>query len=189
MKTVWSDKPLKYDGSQLRSLYGYLEHGALGDSIVAFEGPCDVSFEHMLDGEDLLARSLIAGDCMVHFIVEKFHVSLIAGVALHRLLASLCLELLRERAGHAIDRSLLRRDGDDVFFGERKFSVSVATATPVSVLIHFAVNSVNSGTPVPTCSLEDFTLAPASFAAELSARFAAEISSIEEACCKVRWAR
>ena len=185
MKTLFIDKRISYDGSQLRSLYAYLEHGVLGDSIVAFVGPCRVDFEHMIDGEDLLAKSAIMGDEMAHFIVEKFHVSLLAGVALQRLLASLCLELLREGAPGAG----LRRDGDDVFSGDRKLSISIATQTPVSTLIHFAANVVNDGTPVPTCCVREFGWEPEAFARELMARFQREDASIEEATRKVRWAK
>lgn len=189
MKTLWIDRPIAYDGSQLRSLFAYLEHRVLGDSIVAFEGPCDVSFEHMIDGEDLLARSSIASARMAHFIVEKFHAPLLAGVALQRLLASHCLDLVRETASPEVPRERLRRDGDDVFWDDRKFSVSIATASPVSCLIHFAVNVTNEGTPVKTCSLADFGLIAKPFAESLMARFAREAASMEEATCKVRWAK
>jgi hypothetical protein len=113
----------------------------------------------------------------------------LAGVALQRLLASLCLDLVRERADRDFARRELFRDGDDVYCGVRKLSISIATATPVSSLIHFAVNAVNSGTPVPTCCLGDFGIDERAFALELMARFAREVVTIEEATRKVRWAR
>ena len=189
MKTLWIDRSIAYDGSQLRSLYAYLEHRVLGDSIIAFEGPCDVAFEHMIDGEDLLERSAIRGGRMLHFLVEKFHASLLAGVALQRLLAALALDVLREAARSDVARSEMRREGDDVFWREAKFSVSIATVSPISTLIHFAVNVTNAGTPVATCSLvDDFGLTAPAFAEALLARFADEVRSIDEATTKVRCA-
>ncbi|HMN69679.1 MAG TPA: DUF366 family protein, partial [Bdellovibrionales bacterium] len=53
LKTKFIDTAEIYDGSQLVSLRSYLKHGLLGDSIVAWVGPCKVSLDHMVDGEDL----------------------------------------------------------------------------------------------------------------------------------------
>jgi uncharacterized protein len=170
-----------YDGAQLVSLNNYLKHGLLGDSIVAWVGPCDVAIEHMMDGEDLVAGSSIRGDKMVHFIVEKFDSSLLAAVALQRLLASIAKDSLNEPK--------LRREGDDIYWDDRKLSISIATQSPVSSLIHFAVNVVNSGAPVVTCSLGDLEKDPHEFAMEVMMRFAKECESIVTATKKVRWAR
>jgi hypothetical protein len=89
MKTHFIDKKIKYDGTQLRSLFAYLEYGVLGNSVVSFIGPCDVSFDHMVDGEDLLAQSPICGSEMLHFIAEIFDEKLSTAVSLQRLFASI----------------------------------------------------------------------------------------------------
>ena len=70
MKAQFLDSVEKYDGSQLVSLHNYLQHKLLGDSIVAWVGPCDVSIEHMVDGEDLLQNAEIRGSKMLHFLIE-----------------------------------------------------------------------------------------------------------------------
>jgi hypothetical protein len=189
MRAKWLDQSFKYDGSQLRSLYAYMNHGLRGDSIVAWAGACDVTPDHMVDGEDLRAKAAIRGDEMVHFIIEKFDCSLLAAVALQRLLATIVKDVLIELAEDkkmAID---LRRDGDDLFFGERKLSISIATVSPVSALIHFAVNVVNEGTPVPTLALEDFRVKSKAFADLVMKRFTAEMASAEEATQKVFWVK
>jgi hypothetical protein len=170
-----------YDGSQLVSLRSYLKHELLGDSIVAWIGACDVSLEHMVDGEDLLENASIRGDKMVHFIVEKFDSTLLAAVALQRLLASIVKDVLGE--------SRMIRDGDDLFLDGKKLSISIATQSPVSSLIHFAVNVTNAGTPVPTLSLEDLKVEPREFANEVMKRFVDEVASIREATQKVRWVK
>ncbi len=188
MKSLFIDKEFLYDGTQLRSLYAYLEHKLQGDSVVSWIGPCSVSFDHMVDGEDLLDRSAIAGSKMVHFIIEKFHQNLFAGVAVQRLFSAICLDLLRNSAPDPKVSTWLRRDGDDLFFGEGKLSISIATVSPMSTLIHFAVNCTNAGTPVKTASLaEDLGIDPVFFAKEAMERLTRELHGIEEATVKVRW--
>src|SRR5690242_14456001 len=95
MKTLWIDNSLNYDGSQLRSLFAYLEFGVLGDSMIAWRGPCDVALEHMVDGEDKRVDAAIAGSDMVHFIIEKFDCQLLGAVALQRLLATVVRDVLQ----------------------------------------------------------------------------------------------
>lgn len=189
MKTLWVDEPFAYDGTQLRSLFAYLNYRVLGDSIISWRGPCDVSFDHMVDGEDVLSKSQICGSDMVHFIVEKFDEKLSFGVAIQRIMASLTLDILRELSLNQKLIANLRRDGDDVFSGERKLSISIATVSPVSTLVHFAVNNRNEGTPVPTVALLDFGIDPQKFAQVLLERTRKELLSIQDASMKVRWVK
>lgn len=185
MKSKFLEITEKYDGAQLVSLRNYLQHGLLGDSIVAWIGACDVSLDHMVDGEDLVVDARIAGDRMLHFIVEKFDVSLFAAVGLQRLLAAIVMDLLREKYAGAG----LVRDGDDIYLGERKLSISIATQSPVSSLIHFAVNVTNAGTPVKTLCLEDLGVEPRAFALRVMEKFSAEVESIHQATMKVKWVK
>jgi hypothetical protein len=211
MKSLFIENEFAYDGSQLRSLFAYLGHGVQGTSIVSWIGACDISNDHMIDGEDLLAGETIAGSRMVHFIIERFETQLFGAVALQRLMASIVLDLIRERVAHALPGAVdaagakapatdagahaaliatdLRRDGDDIYIGDGKLSISIATVTPVSALIHFAVNVSNKGTPVKTASLEDVGLDARAFAEEVMKRVVREVDSIETATVKVRWAK
>lgn len=186
MKSHWCEEEFPYTGEQLKSLFGYLKFGIAGDSIVGWTGPCDIPFEHMADGEDLRQKAVIRGARMVHFIVEKFGVSLYGAVALQRLLASLALDVLTELSPRKEVTSLLRRDGDDLYVGERKLSISIAAPSMTSCLIHFAVNQTNDGTPVPTISLNEFGLQPVPFANRLMERFVAEETAIVFATQKVK---
>lgn len=185
MKTLWLDSREAYDGAQLRPLRNYLEHGQLGDSVVAWRGACDVSFAHMKDGEDLLAQAAIRGDDMVHFIFELFDVSLFAGVTFQRLFADLARRAVGELAGRPVT---LAREGDDLYLmpDRRKLSISIAIPSLNSVLIHFAVNVANRGTPVPTAALEEWGVDPRAFAERAMALAVEEHSSVREATWKVR---
>ncbi|MGZ3782755.1 MAG: DUF366 family protein, partial [Pseudobdellovibrionaceae bacterium] len=173
------------DGTQLRSLYAYLEHGILGPSIIAWQGPCSISFDHMVDGEDLLAKAVIQGDEMLHFIIEVFDRDLFSAVALQRLFASICRDYLQVSAEKAFEKNLVR-DGDDIYLEDRKLSISIATKSPVSVMVHFAMNVTNQGTPVKTLSLRDLKLVPQNVAEDLIRLFQKEFSSIVMATQKVR---
>ena len=186
MLKKWIDGSFVYDGAQLHSLYAYLNHGMLGDSIVSWRGPCRVSFETMVDGEDLLAQSAIEGSDMVHFIVEKFDCDLYAGVGFQRLLTAMTIEVLKKLSPRFEEVGRLQRDGDDIFLGSRKLSISVATRSPVSVMIHFAVNVSNAGTPVETLALQDLGVDPQRFSEALMAAFCSEMDSIQAATRKVR---
>jgi hypothetical protein len=187
-----TDEKSEYDGTQLKSLFAYLDHGVLGDSIVAWIGPCNVSFEHMVDGEDLRDQSEIRGSRMVHFIVEKFAASLSETVALQRLLSAIAKDVLLEKMGPQ-PRFSIRRSGDDLYValsdGEGKLSISIATVSPVSGLIHFAVNVSNEGTPVKTAALEDLRIPGEAFAEAVLRDFSLEMNSVSEATRKVKWVR
>ena len=189
MKSRFIDTLETYDGSQLVSLRSYLKHQVLGDSIVAWIGPCDVKTEHMVDGEDLLAGAEIRGEQMLHFIVELFDSTLFAAVGIQRLLTSIVKDVVQLTSREAAAVSLLRRDGDDIYSGDKKFSISIATQSPTSSLIHFAVNVVNRGTPVPTISLQEFNLDAKTLAIEVMRRFCGEIEGIRDATKKVRWVK
>ena len=189
LKTKWINKKINYDGTQLRSLFAYLDHRVLGDSVVAFRGSCDVNFDHMVDGEDLLEKSRIQGSDMIHFIFEIFDRPLIVGVLLQRLFASIAGDVIHELSKKDFT---IRRSGDDLYFDfgankkNRKLSISIATRSTNSVLIHFAVNISNSGTPVPTACLNDLGLQPRKFAEACLLRVQSEYNSIIEATQKVK---
>ncbi len=189
MKSLFLETNECYDGSQLTSLRNYLKFGILGDSIVSWIGPCHVTPEHMVDGEDLLAHAEIRGEKMLHFIVELFDSSLFAAVGIQRLLAAIVRDSLRSASTKTALVNQLTRDGDDIFCDDGKLSISIATQSPNSSLIHFAVNVVNRGTPVRTISLEEFGVEPVVFAKTVMDRFVQEVNSIREATRKVRWAR
>ena len=176
MKTLFAEHKIDYDGSILKPLYAYIQHRLAGDSIVSFIGACDVSLEHMIDAEDFVVSAQIKSDHMLHFIVEIFAQNLMTAVSLQRLLVAIAQSILPP--------GLIRR-GDDLYFGSKKLSVSIASVSAVSAQIHLGLNIKNDGTPVPTCSLEDLKVDVKKFALELMKKFSEEYVSIVEATQKV----
>jgi hypothetical protein len=176
------DQEIRYDGSQLRSGWIAEVAGLVGDAAVAFLGPCDVSPAHMVDRVDLEAGASIASPHMVHIIVEHPALDLAHVTTRQRLLMAIALELLNANLGEP----LLRRDGDDLYLRDRKLSVSVATVSPTSGLIHAGFNVRGEGAPVAAIGLEELAMEPREFAARLLAAYAAEVEGAEAAGKKVR---
>jgi hypothetical protein len=173
---------IKYDGTQLRSHFIFGQTGVLGDAICAFTGPADVPLKNMVDLADVAAKENIYSTSMLHFIVEHFDADLTSTILRQRLLAAIAAEELKKHDGC----KGVERRGDDLYDGDRKLSVSIATASPVSCLIHFAINVKSDKTPVLTKGLADYDIDPAKFADFVMQRYASEMNSVKTARCKVR---
>lgn len=182
IKTHFDATPRTYDGSQLRSHFAYKTFGILGDSIVGFAGPCDVKTASMVDLEDATRGLHIYSENMLHFIVERFDDDLTLAITLQRLLVANAIAELQD----GVDGLRLVRRGNDIFDETCKLSVSIATVSPVSTLIHFGINIVSRNTPVPTKGLEDYGLTPPATARGILNRYAEESVGIAKARAKVR---
>ena len=179
MNYIVSREQVAYTGAELRSHWLFHRFGLQRDAAAAFLGPCEVTLEHMVDQADVAAGASIRATLMLHFIIEHFDTDLTRAVLRQRLLVCLARELLTGDVE-------VRRSGDDLFVGQRKLSVSIATASPVSTLIHFAVNVDPTGAPVPAVGLAELGVVPLPFAELLLARYAEECEGVAAARCKVR---
>lgn len=182
MKIYWHPERMTYDGRQLRSLWAFRTFGLQGDSVVGFAGPCRVEVDSLVDVADALKHAPIYSRDMLHFIAEHFSLDLEKTVLRQRLLVVIIKELLEERVGVR----LVRR-GDDLYYQGRKLSVSIATLSPVSTLIHAGLNIVSEEAPVPAAGLQDLGLEDISgLAMAIMKAYAAETEGVYLARCKVR---
>jgi hypothetical protein len=182
MKTSWIDSPMAYLGPELRPHFILSKWGIEGSALVSFRGPCDVKTEHLVDWEDRLQGDSIRAREMLHFLGEFFGITLKEGIWIQRLLVSgICVGLMRR--GVAVTRS-----GDDLFAGDSKLSVSIVTASPVSVLLHLGINIDPEGAPVKALGLS--SLLPGvrveELASEILSGFQEEYHSVDRASVKVR---
>jgi len=130
VETAFLPEPLDYTGAELRSHF-VRERGRIeSDGVVAFVGACAVRGERLVDLEDAEAGDEIVAARMLHFIGEHFPCALREANLRLRLLVSIARDALAEAAPSA---RVLRR-GDDLFVGERKLSVAICTATPLSAV-------------------------------------------------------
>jgi len=182
VKTQLLDEEIEYTGAQLRSGWIQETTGLTGDAAAGFLGPCEVAREHMVDRADLEAGARISSPRMVHLIVEHPELDLHQAIIRQRLLMALAAEILNLHLGEA----LIQRNGDDLYLRGRKLSVSVATASPTSGLIHAGFNVRGEGTPVPAIGLEELGVHAQEFAAKLLTAYDAEIESSHQAALKVK---
>jgi len=182
MMTAFIEGPVHYSGRELRSRWIAERAGLEGDAIVAFRGSCLVAGRDLVDLEDLELGNTVAGEDMLSFIVEIFGLSLVGVTFAQRLLCSIAQGILNEGLG----RPAIERRGDDLFLGRGKLSVSVATVSPVSGLIHLALNITTAGVPVQAACLADLGLDHRWVAGEVLRRFADEADSVVRASRKVR---
>ena len=171
-----------YDGTQLRGGFAR-EMGIVGESLVAFTGPCRVEGEALVDLEDRDAGERIIAARMLHIIVEHPGADLEVTTLRQRLLVE-CARVGAEEMSSPSVR--LARSGDDIYLGDGKLSVSVATTSPHSGLIHLGINIDPSGAPVKTASLGELGVDPVAFAREVARRYNDELEMVRKACAKVR---
>jgi hypothetical protein len=182
MKTLFIDEEIKYIGSQLAPHWIYKNFKIQGDAIVAFCGECEVKLTEMVDIEDVINDEPIYSKYMLSFISEQFNIELVEGVFRQRLLMC-CIKEALEKRGFKVSRN-----GDDLFVNDRKLSVSIATKSITSVLIHTGVNILSEGAPIPVSSLKsDLGIEDVKeFALEVMKNYSEEIDDIVLASTKVR---
>lgn len=187
LKTLYfTQSPIAYTGHQLAPHWIFRNFDLPGHAMVAFSGPCRVELSEMVDLADVKAEAPIYSPLMLHFIAEFFDTHLELAVYRQRLLIVTAKELLEE-----ITDKTIRRNGDDLYASrpdetEGKLSVSIATASSTSTLIHTGFNINTDGTPVPTVGLNDLAVDVDEFALEILRRYASETQNIWLARCKVR---
>ncbi len=182
MKFKYVEKEILYDGEPLKSLWAFRQFDLQGDSIVAFEGPCRVEVDQLVDLADAKAGAFIFSRRMLHFIAEHFDMDLEKAVWKQRALTALAQDELNRRLG----RLAVERRGNDLWDGDAKISVSIATRTPVSCKIHFGINVDAEGAPVKAKGLRDFNLDAPTLAQALLLRYREECEDVWMDRCKVR---
>jgi hypothetical protein len=190
ISTYFHHEPLSYLGPELRPHFILSKFGIEGSAVAAFIGPCDVKTDHLVDWEDRLANDFIKAKSMIHFLGEFFGASLIEGIWIQRLIVSEIQNRLSEQLkgqGITIDR-----EGDDLFVRtqnnkqQRKMSVSIVTASAVSVLLHLGIDIDPQGAPNDAIGLDELKVNPEDLIHEVLDWFKTEYQSVYRARTKVR---
>lgn len=182
MKKLYIKDNIKYTGVQLSPHWIYKNFNIQGDAIVSFQGAVDVELNEMVDIEDVINNEPISSDKMLSFIIEKFETPLSEMVCIQRLFVSIIKETLEQYGINS-----LKREGDDIFYQGKKLSVSIATKSMTSCLIHTALNVVSTGAPICVSSFYDIGIQDVeSFAETVMEKFIKELDDIKFAVTKVR---
>lgn len=181
MKIKFLEEKIKYTGNELAPHWIYRNFHMQGDAMVAFCGECEVKLTEMVDVEDVINNEPIYSKSMLNFIVEFFNIGLVEGVFRQRLLITTIKEVLEE-----VTSAKVIRRGDDLFIDGKKLSVSIATKSLTSVLIHTGINIDPTGAPVEAIGLNFLkNLDIKEFANSVMIKYSHEIDDIILASTKV----
>ncbi len=182
LETHFAKEKFTYFGPELRPHFILSKYRIEGSALLCFRGACEVKTDHLVDWEDRLQNDFIRAKEMLHFLGEFFGITLKEGIWIQRLIVSEALAYLLN-AGIKAERT-----GDDLFIEGRKLSVSIVTASPVSVLLHLGLNIDSEGAPVKAIGLGEIFSEQQiqEFADYLLSRFKEEYQSVNRAAVKVR---
>mgnify|MGYP000858988750 FL=1 len=175
------DKQIEYTGKELAPHWIYRNFNLPGDAAVAFIGEAHVPVENMVDLADVKEDEHIYSPLMLNFIIEHFSTDLELAVYRQRLFITCIKEELE------LYEVPVARVGDDLYVNRAKLSVSIATCSIVSSLIHVGLNINVEGTPVKTAGLQQLGIKDIrSFAQNVLRCYQNELEQIYLARCKVR---
>jgi len=171
MKHYYCAVGMDYNGEELRPLFNYQTFGSKGDqgdSISAFIGKMNVTTEHLVDMEDVIANDFIWSPEAINFVVEIFHIGIESAVLYQRSLMFIIFSyLLNKMYLKNLNANIenIKLNGDDLMVkvcGEyKKLSVSIATVSPMSGLIHAGLNiKIDDHIPVPAIGLDSIFSPP-----------------------------
>lgn len=182
IETAFLDGEIDYTGEQLRSHFVRETARIASDGVVCFRGACAVTAGALVDLEDREEHASIIAEEMLHFIGEHFACPLREANFRLRLFVSIAAELLREE----VPERVVTRRGDDLFIGERKLNVAIATVSAVSAVFHVGINIDPQGAPVPAVGLSELGVDPGEYGQRVLDAYAEECQSVEKALRKVR---
>ncbi len=187
LHTAFLEKRIPYTGVELAPHWVAGQTGIFASGIVAFRGPCLVETGELVDLEDRLQGARIEAREMLHFLGEWFEGDLLLAVARQRLL----IAGFAEELGRRLPGKHFFRRGNDLYLGapggkeNRKLSVSIVTASPVSTLFHFGVNIDAAGAPVAAVGLAELGVDADALARAVLTLWSEEWASMARARCKV----
>ena len=183
MHTKFIKEEIKYTGNELAPHWIYRNFKLQGDAVVAFCGECEVKLAEMVDVEDVINNEPIYSKFMLNFIIEHFNIGLIEGIARQRLLICIIKEALEQFTVHS---SQFTRRGDDLFVNDKKLTVSIATKSMTSVLVHTGINIDPTGAPIDAIGLKELGIKDMEeFAKNVMLKYSQEIDDIILASTKV----
>ncbi|MDR3223028.1 MAG: DUF366 family protein [Methanobrevibacter sp.] len=136
------DNNFEYDGSQINPNWAFKTFKIKGSSIITWIGSMNIKDENLKDYEDLGLD--IKSNNIINCIVEHFDIqpgNLRIAYLRQRLLVMILVEELSKKGINPL------REGDDIYIGNYKLTVSIATASLSSTKIHLGINLTDDGSP------------------------------------------
>lgn len=181
IKTLYINKPINYSGRELEPHWIYRNFDILGDAVIAFCGETNVPQSFMLDQTDIIDKAYIYSPLMLNFIIEHFDNDLNLALYRQRLFLIGIKDELQQ-----LGITVVRRV-EALYANNRKLTVSVASSSNVSTLVHTGINIETAGAPVKAAGLAELGVNDIqSFAENVMLRYQVELEQIYDARCRVR---
>ncbi|XRO75623.1 DUF366 family protein [Methanocaldococcus sp. 28A] len=172
---------LDYTGREIEPLWAFKTFDVQKDSIVVFRGKMNVSIDNMKDLKDIKREKNIKipikSEDAINFVVEHFDAIDLKTIYLRqRLLVFIAKEVIESY------NIRLKRDGDDLYFEDKKLSVCIACKGTVSAKIHLGINVKSKGAEhVKIIGLEDLEINNVNeVMRKIAIKYAEEINKIEK---------
>lgn len=182
MKSLYVKEKIKFTGEQLEPHWTYKNFDILGDSILAFVGPCDLKEEYLVGVDHFKKKTQIKSEMMLHFLVEHFDQDLEKAILRQKLLMS----ILKDKLNHRLGGDVFQRWGNDIFEQDFKLTVSTVTRTPVSTKIHLGINISSKDVPVKAKGLSDYGIDPDDIAEVVMNQYRLDMRRIQERITRTR---
>ncbi|MEO2117994.1 MAG: DUF366 family protein [Methanocaldococcus sp.] len=180
MSIIFVKDKLDYTGKEIEPLWAFKTFDIQKDNIVVFRGRMEVSKENMKDLKDIKREENIKipikSEDAINFVVEHFDAIDLKTIYLRqRLLVFIAKEVIESY------NIKLKRDGDDLYFEDKKLSVCIACKGTVSAKIHLGINVKSKGAEhVKIIGLEDLGVKDIDeVMKDIAINYAKEIDKIE----------
>ncbi len=182
MRSLYFKEKIKFTGEQLVPHWTYMNFDILGDSIIAFIGPCELEEKYLIGIDHLKKKTQIRSEMMLHFLVEHFELDLEKAVLRQQLLVS----ILKDKLNHRLKGDVFQRWGNDIYEEDFKLTVSTVTKTSVSTKIHLGINISSKNVPVKAKGLSDYGIDPDDIAEVVMNQYRLDMRRIKEKLARTR---
>ncbi|CAB3288012.1 conserved protein of unknown function [Methanocaldococcus lauensis] len=173
---------LNYTGREIESLWAFKNFDVQKDNIVVFRGKMEVTIDNMKDLKDVKREKdidiPIKSEDAINFVIEHFdNIDLKTIYLRQRLLVCITKEIIEDYCNLK-----LRRDGDDLYYNNKKLSVCIACKGIVSSKIHLGINVKSKGAKhIEIIGLEDLGIKDIDkIMKDIAIKYAEEINKIEK---------
>ncbi|AIJ05940.1 hypothetical protein JH146_1097 [Methanocaldococcus bathoardescens] len=180
MSIIFVKDKLDYTGKEIEPLWAFKTFDVQKDNVVVFRGKMEVSAKNMKDLKDIKREKEIKvpikSEDAINFVVEHFDAIDLKTIYLRqRLLVFIAKEVIESY------NVKLKRDGDDLYFEDKKLSVCIACKGTVSAKIHLGINVKSKGAEhVKIVGLEDLGVKNVDeVMRKIAIKYAEEIDKIE----------
>jgi hypothetical protein len=182
MRSLYIKEKIKFTGEQLEPHWTYKNFDILGDSIIAFVGPCELEEKYIIGVNHLKKKTQIRSEMMLHFLVEHFDLDLEKAILRQKAL----IYILKDKLNHRLGGDIFQIWGNDIYEKDFKLTIATVTKTPVSTKIHLGINISSKNIPVKAKGLSDYGIDPDDIAEVVMNQYRLDMRRVQERLVRTR---